>query len=91
MNVVCLSGRIKATPTLTYTKNAKPNTAFELIVPNDESPGYYTKESVLVVGMHAEVMCEQLEAGDEIELSGLRQRFVCYPHIGISGGAKLRG
>jgi hypothetical protein len=30
---------------------------------------------------------------EKIGLSGigLRQRFVCYPHIGISGGAKLRG
>jgi hypothetical protein len=81
MNIVALSGTIgNAGPHISYTKNGKPQTTFELIVPNDDSPGFYTKESVLVVGMHAEVMCEQLEAGDEVELSGKLQRgqVVCF-------------
>jgi hypothetical protein len=81
MNVVVLSGTIaKGGAHISYTKNGKPQTTFELIVPNDESPGYYTKEAILVVGMHAEATCEQLEPGDEVELSGKLQRgqVVCF-------------
>jgi hypothetical protein len=78
---VCLSGTIgKGGAHISDTKNGKPQTTFELIVANDDSPGYYTKESVLVVGMHAEATCEQLEPGDEVELSGKLQRgqVVCF-------------
>ena len=81
MNVVCLSGTIgKAGPTMSYTKNLKPQTTFELIVPNEDSPGFYTKESVLIVGAQAEPFLERLEAGDEVELTGKLQRgqVVCF-------------
>jgi hypothetical protein len=77
---VVLSGTIKAEPTMSWTKNGKPQTSFELIVPNDESPGYYTKESVLVVGGQAEPLLERLQAGDDVEITGKLQRgqVVCF-------------
>lgn len=81
MNCVCISGTIgKAGPAMSYSKNMKPLTTFELIVPNEESPGYYSKESVLIVGSQAEPLLERLEAGDEVELSGKLQRgqVVCF-------------
>jgi hypothetical protein len=80
MNVVCVSGTIKAEPTISWTKNGKPQTSFELIVPNDDSPGYFTKESVLIVGAQAEPLCERLEVGDEVEITGKLQRgqVVCF-------------
>jgi hypothetical protein len=65
---------------MSYTKNLKPQTTFELIVPNEDSPGFYTKESVLIVGAQAEPFLERLEAGDEVELTGKLQRgqVVCF-------------
>ena len=80
MNIVALSGRLAGLPRLTYTKNGKPQTGFDLIVPNDDSPGYFTRESVLLVGGRAEHFAEKLDAGAEVELSGKLQRgqVVCF-------------
>jgi hypothetical protein len=80
VNVVCLRGTVTSDPTITYTKNAKPQTRFELTVPNDDQPWFSTTESILVVGQQAEAMCEQLDKGLTVELSGKLQRgiVVCF-------------
>jgi hypothetical protein len=80
MNSVVISGTVHAEPTIAYTRNGKPQTAFELVVRNEDAPQYYTRESILIVGNAAEPLCERLEAGDEVEIQGKLQRgqVVCF-------------
>jgi single-stranded DNA-binding protein len=80
MNVVILTGMVHAEPTISYSKNGKPQTLFELVVRNEDNPQFHTQESVLIVGTQAEALFERLEAGNEVEIQGRLQRgqVVCF-------------